>query len=223
MTGLEKIQQFEDFDKGVEEKQLEINEREKSFEEYLIKLTNEFNKSQESIKNEIKEIDRQKHDYAKDNPIIINLADLLNELAKITHQKPEVNLIVNMPFEDFKNYSESTIEATFEQFDKLSCKLAIKLNNNRTFFDPYLDFHFSNQVYIHLIKRDENHKNNCLLKLFKLNNLLGKSIYINYDLDKILVELSLYDIVMYEEVKKAVINCLKPQEVKGKTKLLEKY
>ncbi len=57
MTNLEKIQQFEDFDKAVEEKQFE---------------------------------------------------------------KPEVNLIVNMPFENFKNYSESTIEATFEQFDKLS-------------------------------------------------------------------------------------------------------
>ena len=85
MTNLEKIQQFEDFDKAVEEKQFE---------------------------------------------------------------KPEVNLIVNMPFENFKNYSESTIEATFEQFDKLSWKLALKLNNNRTFFDPYLDFHFSNQVYI---------------------------------------------------------------------------
>lgn len=159
MTDLEKIQQFEDFDKVVEEKQFE---------------------------------------------------------------KPEVKLIVNMQFENFKNYSESTIEATFEQFDNLSCKLAIKLNNNRTFFDPYLDFHFSNQVY-YLIKRDGNHKNNCLLKLFKLNNLLGKSIYINYDLDKILVELSLYDIVMYEKVKKAVINCLEPQEVKGKTKLLERY
>ena len=62
-----------------------------------------------------------------------------------------------------------------------------------------------------------------LLKLFKLKNLLGKSIYINYDLDKILIELSLYDIVMYEKVKKAVINCLKSQEVKGKTKLLERY
>lgn len=74
-----------------------------------------------------------------------------------------------MPFENFKNYSESTIEATFEQYDKLSCKLALKLNNNRTFFEPY------------------------------------------------------YDIVMYEKVKKAVINCLKPQEVKGKTKLLERY
>lgn len=85
MTNLEKIQQFEDFDKAVEEKQFE---------------------------------------------------------------KPEVKFIVNMPFENFKNYSESTIEATFEQFDKLSCKLALKLNNNRTFFDPYLDFHFSNQVYI---------------------------------------------------------------------------
>lgn len=85
MTNLEKIQQFEDFDKAVEEKQFE---------------------------------------------------------------KPEVNLIVNMSFENFKNYSESTIEATFEQYDNLSCKLAIKLNNNRTFFDPYLDFHFSNQVYI---------------------------------------------------------------------------
>lgn len=60
----------------------------------------------------------------------------------------ENKFIVNMPFENFKNYSESTIEATFEQFDKLSCKLALKLNNNRTFFDPYLDFHFSNQVYI---------------------------------------------------------------------------
>ena len=223
MNDIEKLQKFEDFDKNIEEKQLEINEREKSFEIYLAKLTSEFNKSQESIKNEIKEIDKQKHDYTKENPIVINLADLLNELAKITNKKPEVNLIVNMPFEDFKNYSESTIEATFEQLDKLSCKLAIKLNNNRTFFDPYLDFHFSNQVYIHLIKRDENHKNNCLLKLFKLNNLLGKSIYINYDLDKILVELSLYDIVMYGEVKQAVINCLKKQETNGKIKLLESY
>ena len=198
-------------------------EREKSFKAYIAKLTKGFNESQAIITNEIEELSNKKYDFIKNKTVIINLADLLDELAKLTKIKPEVNLIVGMPIDEFKNYSESTIEATFEQFDKLSCKLAIKLNNNRTFFDPYLDFHFSNQVYIHLIKRDGNHKNNCLLKLFKLNNLLGKSIYNNYDLDKILVELSLYDIVMYEEVKKAAINCLKPQEVKGKTKLSEKY
>ena len=198
-------------------------EREKSFKAYIAKLTKGFNESQAIITNEIEELSNKKYDFIKNKTVIINLADLLDELAKLTKIKPEVNLIVGMPIDEFKNYSESTIEATFEQFDKLSCKLAIKLNNNRTFFDPYLDFHFSNQVYIHLIKRDENYKNNCLLKLSKLNNLLGKSIYNNYDLDKILVELSLYDIVMYEEVRKPVINCLKPQEVNGKTKLMEKY
>lgn len=164
----------------------------------------------------------QKYDYTKNKTVIINLADLLDELAKLTKIKPEVNLIVEMPITDFRKYSEENIEETFDQFDRLNCNITIKLDNYRKYFNSNNEFTFC-LAYIHLMKRDENSKDDCLLRLFKENNLLGKSIQINYDLDKILVVLSLYDIVMYEKVKKAVINCLEPQEVKGKTKLLERY
>ena len=222
MNELELIQTYEEYNRQIALKQIEKREREKSFKEYIAKLTKDFNESQAMITNEIEELRNQKYDNIKNKTITINLADLLNELAKLTKIKPEVNLIVEMPITDFRKYSEENIEGTFDQFDRLNCNITIKLDNYRKYFNSNNEFTFC-LAYIHLMKRDENSKDDCLLRLFKENNLLGKSIQINYDLDKILVELSLYDIVMYEKIKKAVINCLKPQEVKGKTKLLERY
>lgn len=222
MTNLELIQTYEEYNSQIAKRQDEKREREKSFKAYIAKLTKDFNESQAIITNEIEELSNQKYDYTKNKTVIINLADLLNELTKTTKIKPEVNLIVEMPITDFRKYSEENIEGTFDQFDRLNCNITIKLDNSRKYFNSNNEFTFC-LAYIHLMKRDENSKDDCLLRLFKENNLLGKSIQINYDLDKILVELSLYDIVMYEKVKKTVINCLKSQEEKGKTKLLERY
>ncbi len=220
MTNLEKIETCEEFNRQINEKQDEKREREKSFKAYIAKLTKDFNESQAIITNEIKELSNQKYDYAKNNTVIIKLADLLDELAKLTKIKPEVNLIVEMPIADFRKYSEENIEETFDQFDRLNSYITIKLDNYRKYFDSDFDFTF-NFAYIRLIKRDENHKNDCLLRLFKENNLLGKSIQINYDLDKVFVELSLYYVFKYDIVKQAIINCLKKQEIKDKPKLLE--
>ena len=219
MNELELIQTYEEYNGQMALKQIEKREREKAFKEYIAKLTKDFNESQAIITNEIEELRNQKYDNIENKTITINLADLLNELAKLTKIKPEVNLIVGMPIDDFKKYSEENIEETFDQFDRLDCNITIKLDNYRTYSNDDFTFSFA---YIHLMKRDEPHKDDCLLKLFKLNNLLGKSIYINYDLDKILVELSLYDIVMYEKVKMAVINCLKKQEMNNEPKQLAK-
>ena len=218
MTDLEKIETCEEFNRQINEKQDEKREREKSFKAYIAKLTKDFDESQAIITNEIEELSNQKYDYTKNNTVIINLADLLNELKKLTKIKPEVNLIVEMPIADFRKYSEENIEETFDQFDRLNSNITIKLDNYRTY--PNDDYNFS-FAYIHLIKRDEPHKNDCLLRLFKENNLLGKSIQINYDLDKVFIELPLYYVFEYDIVKQAIINCLKKQEIKDKSKLLE--
>ena len=193
MTDLEKIETCEEFNRQINEKQDEKREREKSFKAYIAKLTKDFNESQAIITNEIEELSNQKYDYTKNNTVIINLAD-------------------------FRKYSEENIEETFDQFDRLNSNITIKLDNYRTY--PNDDYNFS-FAYIHLIKRDEPHKNDCLLRLFKENNLLGKSIQINYDLDKVFIELPLYYVFEYDIVKQAIINCLKKQEIKDKSKLLE--
>lgn len=220
MKELELIKTYEEYNGQIALKQIEKREREKSFKAYIAKLTKDFDESQAIITNEIEKMRDQKHDYIKNNTVIINLADLLNELEKLTKIKPEVNLIVivGMSFDDFKNYSEENIEETFDQFDRLDCNITIKLDNYRTY--PNDDYTFS-FAYIHLIKRDESHKNDCLLRLFKENNLLGKTIQINYDLDKVFIELPLYYVFEYDIVKQAIINCLKKQEIKDKSKLLE--
>ena len=220
MKELELIKTYEEYNGQIALKQIEKREREKSFKAYIAKLTKDFDESQAIITNEIEKMRDQKHDYIKNNTVIINLADLLNELEKLTKIKPKVNLIVivGMSIDDFKNYSEENIEETFDQFDRLNCNITIKLDNYRTY--PNDDYTFS-IAYIHLIKRDEPHKNDCLLRLFNENNLLGKSIQINYDLDKVFIELPLYYVCEYDIVKQAIINCLKKQEIKDKSKLLE--
>ena len=161
----------------------------------------------------------QKYDYVENKIVIINLADLLDELEKSTKIKPKVNLIVRIPIDDFKKYSEENIEETFDQFDRLDCNITIKLDNCRMYLNGDYTFSFA---YIPLMKRDEPHKDDCLLRLFKENNLLGKSIQINYDLDKVLIELPLYYVFEYDIVKQAIINCLKKQDIKDKTKTLIK-
>ena len=191
MTNLELIQTYEEYNSQIAKRQDEKREREKSFKAYIAKLTKDFNESQAIITNEIEELSNQKYDYTKNKTVIINLADLLNELTKTTKIKPEVNLIVEMPIIDFRKYFNSNNEFTF-------CL-----------------------AYIHLMKRDENSKDDCLLRLFKENNLLGKSIQINYDLDKVLIELPLYYVCQYDIIKQAIINCLRKQEIKDKPKLLE--
>lgn len=191
MTNLELIQTYEEYNSQIAKRQDETREREKSFKAYIAKLTKDFNESQAIITNEIEELSNQKYDYTKNKTVIINLADLLNELTKATKIKPEVNLIVEMPITDFRKYSEENIEETFDQFDRLNCNITIKLDNYRKYFNSNNEFTFC-LAYIHLMKRDENSKDDCLLRLFKENNLLGKSIQINYDLDKVFIELPLY-------------------------------
>ena len=218
MKELGLIKTYEEYNRQIALKQIEKREREKSFKAYIAKLTKDFDESQAIITNEIEELSNQKYDYAKNKTVIINLADLLNELTKTTKIKPEVNLIVEMPITDFRKYSEENIEGTFDQFDRLNCNITIKLDNYRTY--PNDDYTFS-FAYIHLIKRDENSKDDCLLRLFKENNLLGKPIQINYDLDKVLIELPLFYVCQYDIIKQAIINCLRKQEIKDKPKLLE--
>ena len=220
MKELELIKTYEEYNGQIALKQIEKEEREKSFKAYIAKLTKDFNESQAIITNEIEKMRDQKHDYIKNNTVIINLADLLNELEKLTKIKPKVNLIVivGMSITDFRKYSEENIEGTFDQFDRLNCNITIKLDNYRTY--PNDDYTFS-FAYIHLIKRDENSKDDCLLRLFKENNLLGKPIQINYDLDKVLIELPLFYVCQYDIIKQAIINCLRKQEIKDKPKLLE--
>lgn len=221
MTNLELIQTYEEYNSQIAKRQDEKREREKSFKAYIAKLTKDFNESQAIITNEIEELSNQKYDYTKNKTVIINLADLLNELTKTTKIKPEVNLIVEMPITDFRKYSEENIEVTFEQFDRLNCNITIKLDNYRKYFNSNNEFTFC-LAYIHLMKRDENSKDDCLLRLFKENNLLGKSIQINYDLDKVLIELPVYYVFEYDIIKQAVINCLQRPEPKIKHKILNK-
>lgn len=221
MNELELIQTYEEYNRQIALKQIEKREREKAFKEYIAKLTKDFNESQAIITNEIEELRNQKYDYTKNKTVIINLADLLDELAKLTKIKPEVNLIVEMPITDFRKYSEENIEETFDQFDRLNCNITIKLDNYRKYFNSNNEFTFC-LAYIHLMKRDENSKDDCLLRLFKENNLLGKSIQINYDLDKVLIELPVYYVFEYDIIKQAVINCLQRPEPKIKHKILNK-
>lgn len=221
MNELELIQTYEEYNRQIALKQIEKREREKAFKEYIAKLTKDFNESQAIITNEIEELRNQKYDNIKNKTITINLADLLNELAKLTKIKPEVNLIVEMPITDFRKYSEENIEGTFDQFDRLNCNITIKLDNYRKYFNSNNEFTFC-LAYIHLMKRDENSKDDCLLRLFKENNLLGKSIQINYDLDKVLIELPVYYVFEYDIIKQAVINCLQRPEPKIKHKILNK-
>lgn len=221
MNELELIQTYEEYNRQIALKQIEKREREKAFKEYIAKLTKDFNESQAIITNEIEELRNQKYDNIKNKTITINLADLLNELAKLTKIKPEVNLIVEMPITDFRKYSEENIEETFDQFDRLNCNITIKLDNYRKYFNSNNEFTFC-LAYIHLMKRDENSKDDCLLRLFKENNLLGKSIQINYDLDKVLIELPVYYVFEYDIIKQAVINCLQRPEPKIKHKILNK-
>ena len=148
MNELELIQTYEEYNGQMALKQIEKREREKAFKEYIAKLTKDFNESQAIITNEIEELRNQKYDNIENKTITINLADLLNELAKLTKIKPEVNLIVGMPIDDFKKYSEENIEETFDQFDRLVCNITIKLDNYRTNSNANYTFSFA---YIHLI------------------------------------------------------------------------
>lgn len=216
MNELELIQTYEEYNRQIALKQIEKRERDKAFKEYIAKLTKDFNESQAMITNEIEELRNQKYDNIKNKTVTINLADLLDELAKLTKIKPEANLIVGMPIDDFKKYSEENIEETFDQFDRLVCNITIKLDNYRTNSNANYTFSFA---YIHLMKRDEPRKDDCLLKLFDLS---GKSIQINYDLDKVLIELPVYYVFEYDIIKQAVINCLQRPEPKIKHKILNK-
>ena len=221
MTDLEKIEIYEEFNKQIAAKEAEINEREKSFKSYLATLKADFSESQKKLEKNVKETVEQKLDFICENKIAINLSDLVEELAQVTKIIPEVNLIVELPVNDFGKYSEENIEETFEQFDKLDCNITIKLDNYRNYYsNRYLTFGpFS---YVHLIKREEIHKDDCLLKIYNLDRLSGKSIQINYDLDKILIHIPLYDFVRNDFIKKVVINCLKKQEMNNEPKQLAK-
>ena len=84
MKELELIKTYEEYNRQIALKQIEKREREKSFKAYIAKLTKDFDESQAIITNEIEELSNQKYVYTKNKTVIINLADLLNELTKTT-------------------------------------------------------------------------------------------------------------------------------------------
>ena len=214
MTDLEKINKIKEYRNQILSKVIELKKQREALP----------NENQEMLYNEIKEILYEKLDLELEETITVNLAELLNEIANITNKEyPVINISVKMPLMDTKKYSEQNIIEGLSEYEKLETDLVIDLGN---YYLPYgYSGYFVFTVNLYLLKRNDISKNDCCLKIHQLNNAeeeIGVPITINYDLDKILIELPLGNVVEYDVIENAIINCLKKQEMNNKPKQLAK-
>ena len=214
MTDLEKINKIKEYRNQIHSKVIELKKQREALP----------NENQEMLYNEIKEILYEKLDLELEETITVNLAELLNEIANITNKEyPVINISVKMPLMDTKKYSEQNIIEGLSEYEKLETDLVIDLSK---YCLPYgYSGYFVFTVNLYLLKRNDISKNDCYLTIHQLNNAekeIGVPITINYDLDKILIELALGNVVEDDVIKNAIINCLKKQEINNKPKQLAK-
>ena len=214
MTDLEKINKIKEYRNQILSKVIELKKQREALP----------NENQEMLNNEIKEILYEKLDLELEETITVNLAELLNEIANITNKEyPVINISVKMPLMETKKYSEQNIIEKLSEYEKLETDLVIDLGK---YCLPHgYSGYFVFTVNLYLLKRNDISKNDCCLKIHQLNNAeeeIGVPITINYDLDKILIELPLGNVVEYDVIENAIINCLKKQEMNNKPKQLAK-
>lgn len=215
MENIEKINKIAAKEVEIQNKTSEIIERKTRFKMQIAKLMEEFEQSQNKLKEELNTL-VQEHDSMLDDTLTVNLYDFVKELSKqygIVDAKVALNIWMNRS----SNITKQQLIESINNEERLSARLRIVLPS----ISKQIEFRYLN---VYISKRDAININDVAMNIYirDENEQLASSkvMNINYDLENVMVVVPIKEVIVEDErSKNALFNCVKN---KDKPKILIK-
>lgn len=203
MENIEKINKIAEKEIEIQNKTSEIIERKTRFKMQIAKLMEEFEQSQNKLKEELNTL-VQEHDSMLDDTLTVNLYDLVKELSKqygIVDAKVVLNIWMNRP----SNITKQQLIESINNEERLSASLRIVLPS----ISKQLEFRYLN---VYISKRDaiNDFVMNIHIRDESKQLASSKVMNINYDLENVMVVVPIKEVIFEDErSKNALFNCVK--------------
>lgn len=217
MENIEKINKIAAKEVEIQNKTSEIIERKTKFKMQIAKLMDEFEQSQNILKDELNTL-VQEHDRMLDDTLTVNLYDFVKELSKqygILDAKVALNIWMNRS----SNITEQQLIESINNEERLSANLRIVLPS----ISKQIEFRYLN---VYISKRDAININDVAMNIYIRDEseqlASSKVMNINYDLENVMIVVPIKEVIAEDErSKNALFKCV-ANEVKDKPKTLIK-
>lgn len=208
MENIEKINKIAAKEVEIQNKTSEIIERKTRFKMQIAKLMEEFEQSQNKLKEELNTL-VQEHDSMLDDTLTVNLYDFVKELSKqysIVDAKVALNIWMNRS----SNITKQQLIESINNEERLSARLRIVLPS----ISKQIEFRYLN---VYISKRDAININDVAMNIYirDENEQLASSkvMNINYDLENVMVVVPIKEVIVEDErSKNALFNCVKNKD-----------
>lgn len=208
MENIEKINKIAAKEVEIQNKTSEIIERKTRFKMQIAKLMEEFEQSQNKLKEELNTL-VQEHDSMLDDTLTVNLYDFVKELFKqygIVDAKVALNIWMNRS----SNITKQQLIESINNEERLSARLRIVLPS----ISKQIEFRYLN---VYISKRDAININDVAMNIYirDENEQLASSkvMNINYDLENVMVVVPIKEVIVEDErSKNALFNCIKNKD-----------
>lgn len=208
MENIEKINKIAAKEVEIQNKTSEIIERKTRFKMQIAKLMEEFEQSQNKLKEELNTL-VQEHDSMLDDTLTVNLYDFVKELSKqygIVDAKVALNIWMNRS----SNITKQQLIESINNEERLSARLRIVLPS----ISKQIEFRYLN---VYISKRDAININDVAMNIYIRDEneqlVSSKVMNINYDLENVMVVVPIKEVIVEDErSKNALFNCVKNKD-----------
>ena len=216
MTNLEKINKIAEKEIEIQNKTSEIIERKTRFKMQIAKLMEEFEQSQNKLKEELNTL-AQEHDSMLEDTLTVNLYDFVKELSK-QYGIVDAKVVLNIWMNRSSNITKQQLIESINNEERLSASLRIVLPS----LSKQLEFRYLN---VYILKRNVIKINDVAMNIYIRDEseqlASSKVMNINYDLENVMVVVPIKEVIIEDEKSKnALFNCAKNVE-KPKIKIKE--
>lgn len=205
MENIEKINKIAAKEVEIQNKTSEIIERKTRFKMQIAKLMEEFEQSQNKLKEELNTL-VQEHDSMLDDTLTVNLYDFVKELSKqygIVDAKVALNIWMNRS----SNITKQQLIESINNEERLSASLRIVLLS----ISKQIEFRYLN---VYILQRNVTNINDVAMNIYIRDEseqlASSKVMNINYDLENVMVVVPIKEVIFEDErSKNALFNCVK--------------
>ncbi len=205
MENIEKINNITAKEVEIQNKTSEIIERKTRFKMQIAKLMEEFEQSQNKLKEELNTL-VQEHDSMLEDTLTVNLYDFVKELSK-QYGIVDAKVVLNIWMNRSSNITKQQLIESINNEERLSARLRIVLPS----ISKQLEFRYLN---VYILQRNVTNINDVDMNIYirdESEQLAStKVMNINYDLENVMVVVPIKEVIAEDErSKNALFNCVK--------------
>lgn len=205
MENIEKINKITAKEVEIQNKTSEIIERKTKFKMQIAKLMEEFEQSQNKLKEELNTL-VQEHNSMLEDTLTVNLYDFVKELSK-QYGIVDAKVVLNIWMNRSSNITKQQLIESINNEERLSARLRIVLPS----ISKQLEFRYLN---VYISKRDAININDVVMNIYIRDESEQLASYkvmnINYDLENVMVVVPIKEAIIEDErSKNALFNCVK--------------